>query len=983
MPHVARRQLLVVLVASAVCVLLPHGGYAMTGTPRAAATPWIALIVTNEASDDFLGIPGVREEPLCSGAVVGDGWVLTAAHCVAGMSRSGLRVLVGRSARDARGEGAAYGIARIAMMPGFQNGVKNDAALIQLNDFDSRRWHALPLATESQVVNAPGGVTLYGYGAIGFKRDSRGRLIYQKRDGREVLIPVVDGYLRKSPNGALVRSPGCDSNMICFTSAQKTVIVHKGDSGGPWLRWVSGAWQLISVVSGWVGPIEDDNTRGSSTLASLPDGRTMFQWVRDTVGVPTVAAGTIVRDPVAGNSWMVAPDGYRNWIPTGGDYLCFKGKGYRVVNLQQIVIDGIPDRVGVHAKCSPSSPSPPPPPPTRSYGIINTGGIGVRARTQPTVNSPWTYGAPEGATVDVVCQTLGEPMGGYGNRLWFFVNYGGKQFYVNDTFTNSPHQAADPPLPGIPMCGGDPSPPPPPPGKGSVTVSVNGSGSVTSSPGGISCPSACSGSFTAGTSVTLTAHPASGSMFSGWSGACGGTGATCTVALAASDSKSASASFGPSSTPNGTLTYASALAPTAPHGFVTGTPITFATVARNPSGLTVLAAEIRVVIRGPRTLDTACVGGVNVILRPGGTFVCTASITFSVAGTYSIWADWDSGGGHWHDGQLGPHLQIPIAASGIGDTQPPTTPGSLQASVGGPTTVTLSWTASADDVGVVAYDVYQNGTRISDSVTGTSFTITNLACATPYQFGVDARDAVPYTSTQATVTVTTSACPPSSSPPPIAFVQTADSTHAQSGSVTTRSFTSTTGNLLVVAVAAQNMATTQAFSSVADNKGNTYSKAGSYVWCCGNPSYAVEIWYSSNIAGGSGHIVTANSGTTTTLGSSSNVFITVQEFSGIAHSSAFDVTAGTAATSANPDSGNTATTSQANELVFGAALGGTFAINPGSGFSNSSSVNHVGSNGGNFAVESKVVSSAGAYSATFGMAPTSWAAVVATFRAGS
>lgn len=70
-----------------------------------------------------------------------------------------------------------------------------------------------------------------------------------------------------------------------------------------------------------------------------------------------------------------------------------------------------------------------------------------------------------------------------------------------------------------------------------LTVSKHGSGAgtVTSSPGGISCGTTCSASFTEGTVVTLTARPAAGSVFSGWSGACSGT-RTCKVTMTAAKS---------------------------------------------------------------------------------------------------------------------------------------------------------------------------------------------------------------------------------------------------------------------------------------------------------------------------------------------------------------------------------------------------------------------------------------------------------------
>jgi uncharacterized repeat protein (TIGR02543 family) len=78
-----------------------------------------------------------------------------------------------------------------------------------------------------------------------------------------------------------------------------------------------------------------------------------------------------------------------------------------------------------------------------------------------------------------------------------------------------------------------------------LTVSVAGSGSVSSAPAGISCGADCSESYNTGTSVTLTATPASGNTFSGWSGSgCSGTG-TCTVTMSAARSVTATFAANP------------------------------------------------------------------------------------------------------------------------------------------------------------------------------------------------------------------------------------------------------------------------------------------------------------------------------------------------------------------------------------------------------------------------------------------------------
>ena len=106
--------------------------------------------------------------------------------------------------------------------------------------------------------------------------------------------------------------------------------------------------------------------------------------------------------------------------------------------------------------------------------------------------------------------------------------------------------------------------------------------------------------------------------------------------------------------------------------------------------------------------------------------------------------------------------------SGGGDTQAPTTPGDLRSTATTSSSISLAWDASTDNVGVVAYDIYNDGNKISEAAgTATTKTVTGLPPKTQYRLTVFARDAAGNVSPSSnSLTVTTA--PTSDTEPPSA-----------------------------------------------------------------------------------------------------------------------------------------------------------------------------------------------------------------------
>lgn len=104
-----------------------------------------------------------------------------------------------------------------------------------------------------------------------------------------------------------------------------------------------------------------------------------------------------------------------------------------------------------------------------------------------------------------------------------------------------------------------------------------------------------------------------------------------------------------------------------------------------------------------------------------------------------------------YQGNRNPYIDHPeyvnqIWGTPVVDTEAPTAPTNLATNTPTSNTISLSWTASTDNIGVVSYDIYKDGIFYA-TVTGTTATVSGLASSTTYNFYVIAKDSAGNSST--------------------------------------------------------------------------------------------------------------------------------------------------------------------------------------------------------------------------------------------
>jgi hypothetical protein len=178
----------------------------------------------------------------------------------------------------------------------------------------------------------------------------------------------------------------------------------------------------------------------------------------------------------------------------------------------------------------------------------------------------------------------------------------------------------------------------------------------------------------------------------------------------------------------------------------------------------------------------------------------------------------------------------------------------------------------------------------------------------------------------------------------------------------------TAGDLIVAFV---RMSTTTQTVSVSDTNGNVYQDAVSQVQ--DTDGHQTHIFFVASIRGG------ANTVTASFSSTNNHPFIAVYEYHGV---TALDKTSGAEGSNSTPNSGTTATTTSANELVFsglGLPSSSSVSVTAGSTFRLEQQDSTAGRS--RAASEDAAVTTTGSASGTFSVnSSTNWTCIVATFK---
>ncbi|XP_015217031.2 mannan-binding lectin serine protease 1 isoform X2 [Lepisosteus oculatus] len=255
---------------------ISNGNYATRGV-----SPWIAMLSRN-------GLP------FCGGSLIGDRWIVTAAHCLHEpldsedlvlrsshiVGHTSFHIVLGKhSTRRKDNTEQLFEAKSIILHPAYQAATfEFDVALLELNKPAALNNYVIPVclpdASEHSALTEGDMVIVSGWGKQFLRRLPDSLM--------EIEIPIVDHTICESGYGPLGRK--VTDEMICAGEKEGGKDACQGDSGGPMvtLNPHNHRWFLVGVVS-WGDGCGTNDRYGvySSVLKSLA-------WIRNITGVENI-----------------------------------------------------------------------------------------------------------------------------------------------------------------------------------------------------------------------------------------------------------------------------------------------------------------------------------------------------------------------------------------------------------------------------------------------------------------------------------------------------------------------------------------------------------------------------------------------------------------------------------------------------------------------------------------------------------------------